>query len=64
MRALNAGPPPYSLSPVVVPLGVWTAVLPIVLPTPTTRGHGSSPHQPHVMPPDCPGVNSLKCPMT
>jgi hypothetical protein len=40
------------LSPVVVPLGDWTAVLPIVLPTPMTRGHGSSPHQPQAIPPD------------
>jgi hypothetical protein len=60
MIELSAGPPPYSLSPIVEPLGCWTAVLPIVLPTPTTRGQGSSPHHPHAAPPDCPGVNSLK----
>ena len=48
----------------VEPVAVWTAVLPIVLPTPTTLGQGSPLHQPHAAPPDWPGVNSLKCPRT
>ena len=52
IKALKASPPPYSLSPVVEPVGACTAVLPMVLPTPTTRGHGSLSHQPHAGPPD------------
>jgi hypothetical protein len=64
ISALRAGPPPYSLFPEVPTVGDFTAVSPMVLPTPTTRGHGSSPHQPQTAPPDCPGVNSLKWPIT
>ena len=59
MIEVSAGPPPYSLSPMVEPVGCWTAVLPMVLPTPTTRGHGSSAHQPHAEPPDWPGVAAV-----
>jgi hypothetical protein len=60
ISVLRAGPPPYSLSPLVEPVGAWTAVLPIVLPTPTTRGHGSLAHQPHTAPPDWPGVKARR----
>jgi hypothetical protein len=52
MSSLSGSPPPYSLSPVVVFDGCWTAVLPIVLPTPTTRGQGSLSHHPQTAPPD------------
>src|SRR5882757_6256687 len=64
MSALSAGPPPYSLSPLVPTEVDFTVVSPIVLPTPTTRGHGSLSHQPQTDPPDWPGVNSLKWPST
>ena len=64
MRALSAGPPPYSLSPLVPTDGDFTVVSPIVLPTPTTLGQGSLSHQPQTDPPDWPGVNSLKWPST
>lgn len=57
---LSAGPPPYPLSPMVLPVGCCTAVLPM----PTTRGEASPPHQPQAEPPDWPRVNSLKRPST